>query len=436
VTYQEAIDYLYAQLPMFQRIGAAAYKPDLSNTIRLCKALNIPHQNLKCIHIAGTNGKGSTSHLLASVFQEAGYKVGLYTSPHLLDFRERIKINGKPISKKYVSDFTKKNENIFHIIQPSFFEMTVALCFNYFKDKKVDIAIIETGLGGRLDSTNVITPLMSVITNISFDHMHLLGNTLEKIAYEKAGIIKANIPVVIGEQQKETEKVFLTKAKEARAKIDFASKHIKLEAGKILHSNNRNLRSYKVKEGKRHYTVQSELCGAYQVKNIATVIKSIQVFTTAYTEYKISKSHIKNGIKNIVSNTGLLGRWQITGQKPLTICDTAHNEAGISLVIEQIKALKFKSLHFIIGMVNDKDVAKVLSMLPKRAIYYFTKADIPRAMEENELHRIAQTYGLKGKAYSGVKFAYQAAKSQAHSDDLIFIGGSTFTVADFLKLHA
>jgi dihydrofolate synthase / folylpolyglutamate synthase len=432
MTYQETLDYLYAQLPMFQRIGAAAYKPNLDNTIALCKALGNPEKKIPCIHIAGTNGKGSTSHLLASIFQEAGYKVGLYTSPHLIDFRERIKINGKPISKKYVIDFTKKSKALFEQIKPSFFEMTVGICFDYFKSKRVDIAIIETGLGGRLDSTNVIRPLLSVITNISFDHMHLLGDTIEKIAFEKAGIIKPHTPVVIGEREAKSAKVFIKRAKEEKAEIHFASDNYKLEALKLSYNKKNPFRKYEVIHGKKRYMIDSELSGNYQTKNLATVIKSLDVFKTSETSFSISNKNIYNGIRYVIKNTGLLGRWQIIHNKPLVICDTGHNEAGIRNITEQIKQCSYKNLHIVIGMVNDKDVSKVLSLLPKNAEYYFTKANIPRALDAKELQVIAQNYKLKGSIYKDVKSAYKAAKSKASRQDMIFIGGSTFVVADLL----
>jgi dihydrofolate synthase / folylpolyglutamate synthase len=436
MTYKATLDFLYAQLPMFQRIGAAAYKPDLSNTIALCKALKNPHENLKCIHVAGTNGKGSTSHMLASIFQEAGYKVGLYTSPHLLDFRERIKINGKPISKKFVVDFTQQNLKLFEKIKPSFFEMTVALCFQYFKEKKIDIAIIETGLGGRLDSTNVISPLLSVITNISLDHTNLLGNTIPQIAMEKAGIIKKNTPVVIGEKQNESNPVFLKTAEEKSAKLTFASLQYKIKANAIIYSKKQLKRNYLIQQNKNTFELKSELCGNYQSKNIATVLQSIASFKNIASEFKISKKNVLNGIENVITNTGLLGRWQITNTKPLTICDTGHNEAGIKEIVQQLKSIPYQQLHFVIGMVNDKDISKVLSLLPKTAIYYFTKAKIPRALDQKILQDLAKEKKLKGEIYKDVKTAYNAAKKAAKNKDLVFIGGSTFIVADFLKLKA
>jgi dihydrofolate synthase / folylpolyglutamate synthase len=433
MTYKATLQYLYAQLPIFQRIGAAAYKPDLSNTIALCQALNNPHENLKCIHVAGTNGKGSTSHMLASIFQEAGYKVGLYTSPHLLDFRERIKINGKPISKKFVINFTKKNKHLFEKIKPSFFEMTVGMCFHYFKEKKVDIAIIETGLGGRLDSTNVITPLLSVITNISLDHMNLLGDSIPKIAAEKAGIIKHHVPVVIGEKEKESAKVFIAKANASKTSIYFTSDAIKIKAEQLNYSK-KNLKRYYSIESDERIRLQSELCGNYQSKNIATVWQSISTFLHYNKTYTISKQQLVKGIENVISNTGLLGRWQKIKNKPLVICDTGHNEAGIKALVEQINEVPYKQLHFVIGMVNDKDISKILSLLPKKAIYYFTKAGIPRALDEKELAKKGASKSLQGKTYKNVKLAFKSALKNAKQKDLIFIGGSTFIVADFLNM--
>jgi dihydrofolate synthase / folylpolyglutamate synthase len=435
MTYQATLDFLYAQLPMFQRIGAAAYKPDLSNTIALCQALKIPHENLKCIHVAGTNGKGSTSHMIASIFQEAGYKVGLYTSPHLLDFRERIKINGKPISRKFVVNFTQQHLKLFEKIKPSFFEMTVALCFQYFKEKKVDIAIIETGLGGRLDSTNVIKPLLSVITNISLDHTQFLGNSITQIATEKAGIIKQNTPIVIGEKQNESSAVFLKTAQEKKAHLVFASQQYKIKAGDIIYSKRKLKRIYSVQQNKNIIKLKSELCGNYQSKNIATVLQSISSFQNIETKFKISKNNILNGIENVITNTGLLGRWQVVNAKPLTICDTGHNEAGIKEIVLQLKSIPYRELHIVIGMVNDKDITKVLSQLPKNAIYYFTKAKIPRALDPKTLQGLAKEKKLQGDIYQNVKTAYNSAKKAAKKKDLIFIGGSTFIVADFLKFN-
>jgi dihydrofolate synthase/folylpolyglutamate synthase len=401
--YQSTLDYLFSQLPMFQRVGASAYKADLNNTIELCKLLHNPQNKFKSIHIAGTNGKGSTSHMLASILQEAGYKVGLYTSPHLKDFRERVKVNGVMITEQDVVDFVIKHQSEFEKINLSFFEWTVGLAFDYFSKQQVDIAVIETGLGGRLDSTNVITPLVSVITNIGKDHTQFLGETLEKIASEKAGIIKVNIPVVIGETQQETKQVFIKKALENNAKIYFADK--------ILEN-----------------TYESDLKGIYQEKNKKTVLAAIQQLVEC--RFSISEDNIKKGLLGVVKNTGLLGRWQILSENPLTICDTGHNEAGIKEVLEQIALTKHDKLHFVFGAVNDKEIDSILAMLPKNAIYYFCQAKIPRALDVNVLYEKSKEFDLNGTKYESVEGAIIHAKSRALINDLVFIGGSTFVVAE------
>lgn len=422
-TYSAALNYMYNHLPMFQRIGSAAYKANLDNTWAICNLLNNPQQHFKSIHIAGTNGKGSTSHMLAAAFQEAGYKTGLYTSPHLKDFRERIKINGKMIPKKVVADFIESYQQDFNRIQPSFFEMTVGMAFQYFAEQKVDIAIIETGLGGRLDSTNVIEPLLSVITNISMDHMALLGNTLPLIAIEKAGIIKPMTPVIIGETQPEIKAIFTQKANENAAEIYFADKLFKVikdpksDSLQVFH----NTEMY-------YQKLNPQLKGIYQTKNIATVLQTIKLSNTL--GYKISKTQAKSAIQHVIDNTGLLGRWQILNKKPLCIADTGHNEAGIKMVLKQIKLTPHKQLHFVLSMVNDKDISKILSLLPKKAIYYFCKANIPRGLDATELASNAAQFQLNGKVYKNVKAAFLAAKKQAHNSDLVFVGGSTFTVAE------
>lgn len=421
---------MYSQLPMFQRIGTAAYKANLDNTITICKLLDNPENKFKSVHISGTNGKGSTSHMLASILQESGYKVGLYTSPHLKDFRERIKINGKEISKKYVTDFIQKHKNDFEKIKPSFFEMTVGLAFSYFAEKKVDIAVIEVGLGGRLDSTNVITPLLSVITNISYDHMNLLGNTLEKIAVEKAGIIKPYIPVVIGEKQKETKDVFVKISKEKKSKIIFAEDNFALK--KIAHTQQKG-KLYLAGDLYKNKKIliknlNCELLGLYQQKNICTVTCAAKELNNI--GLKISLKNISTGIKKVVTNTGLNGRWQILSKAPLTIADTGHNEAGIKEVLYQIKNTPHKKLHFVLGMVNDKDISKILKLLPKNVIYYFCKPNIPRGLDTTILENQATVYKLKGKSFLTVKKAVSAAKINADKKDLVFIGGSTFVVAE------
>ena len=413
---------------MFQRIGSAAYKADLNNTIAICKLLGNPEDKFRSIHVAGTNGKGSTSHMLASILQSAGLKVGLYTSPHLKDFRERIKINGELISQNYVIDFVEKNRSEFEIIQPSFFEMTVGLAFDYFASEKVDIAVIEVGLGGRLDSTNVITPEVSVITNISLDHIALLGNTIEKIAEEKAGIIKPGIPVVIGESQLGSKSVFIIKAKINNSSITFADElfetsNVQYKAGYLQMDIEKNdVLIYK--------NLESELRGMYQRKNIATVLCTVELLKQR--GFELNDCVVRKGIRNAISYTGLLGRWQVLSEDPLVIADTAHNEAGINEVLHQIKNTPHKQLHFILGMVNDKEIAKILQMLPSNAIYYFCKANIPRALAAEELAEQAKTAGLKGTIHSSVADALVAAKKIAGSEDVIFIGGSTFTVAEVI----
>lgn len=429
MNYKETLAYLFSQLPMFQRIGAAAYKANLDNTIAICNLLHNPQNAFKSIHVAGTNGKGSTSHMLASILQEQGYKVGLYTSPHLKDFRERIKINGKMIARKYVVNFVEQHKSNFEKIKPSFFEMTVGLAFSYFAEKKVDIAIIEVGLGGRLDSTNVITPLVSVITNISFDHVALLGDTLEKIASEKAGIIKSRIPVVIGETNIKTKRVFISKANQEKSSIFFADQYYKCirPRNKFIGSNV-VLEIDVVGKEKSFKALQTPLSGHYQKKNILTVLKAIDQLNEI--GFNISEKSIRKGIYNVVANTGLLGRWQVLNKKPLIIADTGHNVAGIKEVLQQLKHMKYDRLHMVIGMVNDKDISNVLILLPKQANYYFTKASIPRALDEKELMNKANLLKLKGNSYTTVKQAIRDAKQHLKKNDLLFIGGSTFIVAE------
>ncbi len=457
MNYQQTLDYLYAQLPMFQRIGSAAYKNNLDNTIAICKLLGNPENKFKSVHIAGTNGKGSTSHLLASILQSAGYKVGLYTSPHLKDFRERIKINGEMIPQQYVVDFVETYKTDFEHIQPSFFEMTVGLAFDYFVSQKTDIALIEVGLGGRLDSTNVIHPELSIITNISFDHTALLGNTLEKIATEKAGIIKPETPVIIGETQTEIKNIFLEKAKLNNTTLIFADEIYK--AVNLKHVNNDKLllsmditppappdlpegeemeahpNPPKGREGLRsggaiYSNLQSELLGFYQQKNIPTVLCAVELLNEK--GFNVSEKNIRDGIKNVVTQTGLLGRWQILSQQPLVIADTGHNEAGIKEVLNQINKTPHQQLHFVLGMVNDKEISTILSLLPKDARYYFCAANIPRALKAEDLGKQAKVAGLTGTIYNSVANALVAAKKNANTTDLVFIGGSTFTVAEIV----
>jgi dihydrofolate synthase/folylpolyglutamate synthase len=429
MNYQQTLDYLYTQLPMFQRIGSAAYKANLDNTIAICRLLGNPENKFQSIHIAGTNGKGSTSHFIASILQSAGLKVGLYTSPHLKDFRERIKINGEMIPQQYVVDFVEKHKNNFEKIQPSFFEMTVGLAFDYFAFQQVDLAIIEVGLGGRLDSTNVISPICSVITNISFDHSALLGDTLQKIAVEKAGIIKSETPIIIGETQEKIKNVFLEKAKQKNSPIIFADE--KYKTINVRHINNGKLFLSMdiLKQAETGcFHINSELLGLYQQKNIPTVLCTIDLLNE--NGFHISAKNIFDGIKNVVTQTGLLGRWQILSQNPLVIADCGHNEAGIKEVINQIENTPHRHLHFVLGMVNDKDISTILNLLPKDASYYYCEANIPRALNADELAKQAKKIGLNGKVYESVKTALTAAKNKAQLNDLIVIGGSTFTVAE------
>ena len=424
MNYQETLNWLFSQLPMYQREGQAAYKANLDNTLALDEYFKHPHTLFKTIHVAGTNGKGSVSHMLASILQEAGYKTGLYTSPHLKDFRERIKINGEMVSEQYVIDFVEDNKELFAQIHPSFFEMTVAMAFKYFADQQVDIAVIEVGLGGRLDSTNIISPLASVITNISFDHMALLGNTLEKIAGEKAGIIKSGIPAIVGIRDKEYDYVFEERAASVNTTLSFAGEQWKVE------KNPEGNYHLKRSSGEEFCNLSCELKGDYQRKNIPTVLETIPALRAAGLQ--ITDEQVRTGISRVITNTGLHGRWQTLAQSPLTICDTGHNIDGITEIVQQLQKCQYERLHFVIGMVNDKDVDHVLCILPKDAIYYFTKASIPRAMNEEILAEKARTAGLHGTCYPTVATAYEAARQNATKQDMIYIGGSTFVVAEVL----
>lgn len=428
MNYQETLKYLYDQLPIFTRIGAAAYKEDLTNTIALCNALNNPQNSFKTIHIAGTNGKGSTSHLLASILQEKGLKVGLYTSPHLKDFRERIKVNGEMIDEQTVVDFVKNYQLLFDEVKPSFFEWTVALCFQYFAAQKVDIAIIETGLGGRLDSTNIIQPLLSVITNIGWDHTDLLGDTLPKIAFEKAGIIKKNVPVVVSESSQEVDAVFVNKAHEQTSKLVFAENQFTItKFEEVLEGVNF---SYLNQANRTEKETICPLAGIYQKHNFIGVLAACEELNLL--GFDISEHQIHNGFKNVIKNTNLMGRWQQIGNYPKIICDTGHNVNGIAFVVRQIAMQQFQHLHMVIGMVKDKEITKVLSLLPKNASYYWCKAQLPRALNEVELKQQASTFGLNGKSYETVMQALEAAKQNAQPNDFIFVGGSTFVVAEVL----
>jgi dihydrofolate synthase / folylpolyglutamate synthase len=431
MNYKETLEYLYSQLPMYNRIGAAAYKADLTNTLLFCKILGDPQNSFPSIHIAGTNGKGSVSHMLASILQESGFKVGLYTSPHLKDFRERIRINGKMIPRIAVTHFVSEHIQDVERIRPSFFEMTVGMAFDHFRKEKIDIAVVEVGLGGRLDSTNIITPLLSIITNISFDHKQFLGDSLEAIAAEKAGIIKEGIPVVVGETQPETKRVFDRVAATNKARIIYADA---LFSGRIIppskaESTSLHMDIFRKKKIFRK-NLSTPLSGHYQLKNIITVLAACEELQKgAFTPHPDS---VIDGIRNVVVNTGLQGRWQILSYDPLTICDTGHNQGGINEVLLQLQKTPHKRLHIVFGMVNDKDVGEILQLLPKEAHYYFCKADIPRGLDAVLLHDKALETGLRGKVYTSVKKAVSAAKRAADIDDLVFIGGSTFVVAEAL----
>lgn len=406
MTYQQTVDWMFNQLPMYQLQGASAYKKDLGNTLLLMDYLGHPEKKLQCIHVAGTNGKGSTSHMLASVLQEAGYKTGLYTSPHLKDFRERIKINGKDISESFVQEFIAKHRAFFEANDLSFFEMSVGLAFDYFCTENVDFAIIETGLGGRLDATNVIVPLVAAITNIGFDHVQFLGDTLELIAGEKAGIIKEKVPVVIGEYTIETKPVFLEKAKKEQAPIYFASELVTEDYA-------------------------SDLLGDYQFHNKKTVVQTLRVLQQTQLVV-VSESQLQNGLKHTVENTGLQGRWQQLGENPKIICDTAHNKDGLLAVMKQLTSQNYERLHVVFGMVNDKDLSQIIPILPKEALYYFCKPNSLRGLDENLLRNEALKYGRIGNAYDSVRTAYQAAKENANPNDMMYVGGSTFVVAEIL----
>ncbi|WP_019037613.1 bifunctional folylpolyglutamate synthase/dihydrofolate synthase [Psychroflexus tropicus] len=406
MTYIETLQWMFEQLPMYQRQGKTAFKKDLTNTIALAQQLGHPEQQFKSIHVAGTNGKGSVSHMLASILQSSGYKVGLYTSPHLKDFRERIKINGEQIQKEKVVEFISTHKEFLERNRLSFFEMTVGMAFDYFSKEQVDIAVIEVGLGGRLDSTNIITPLLSVITNIGLDHTEFLGHTLELIAGEKSGIIKPEIPVVIGETLEETKPVFIQKATQNNAPIHFAEDlECKLPA--------------------------CDLKGSYQQFNIRTCLKSIEVLNTLNC-WDISQQNIEKGLKSVVSSTQLRGRWEVLGQMPKIITDTAHNAEGLTLVLNQLTNESFENLHMVLGFVNDKDLNSILQLFPQNAKYYFSKPDVPRGLPAKDLHQQAKQQGLKGDVFLTVQDAFKAARQEASENDLIYIGGSTFTVAEIL----
>ena len=426
MTYKEATEYLFNSVPMFQNVGGAAYKEGLYNTKVLDAHFGHPHRHYKTIHVGGTNGKGSCSHTLAAILQAAGYKTGLYTSPHLTDFRERIRVNGQMIPKSEVVSFVENERTFFEPLHPSFFELTTALAFKYFAEAKVDVAVIEVGMGGRLDCTNIIEPDLSVITNISFDHTQFLGHTLVAIAGEKAGIIKTNTPVVVGETTDETRDVFLHKALEMNSAIRFAE-----EEHEICSSRMENgFRIYKT----LHWNeIKGELGGLCQEKNTATILAAVDELQKA--GYAIRPENVCMGFENVCELTGLRGRWQQTGTSPLVVCDTGHNTGGIAYIAAQLLNLNARQLHVIIGMVNDKDIRGVLRLLPQSAIYYFTKASVKRALDEHKLQELAREEGLEGSAWENVACAWKAARQNAKAEDAIFIGGSTFIVADFLTLQ-
>ena len=432
MTYSATLNYLYKQLPMFHRLGAIAYKADLNNTNNICKFLNYPEKKFKSVHIAGTNGKGSSSHMLAAILQTCGYKVGLYTSPHLLDFRERIRVDGKMIPKNYIVNFVEKHKINFEKIKPSFFEWTVGLAFDFFRNEKVDIAIIETGMGGRLDSTNVIKPLVSLITNIGMDHTNILGDTLKKIAIEKAGIIKKSIPIVISERQDKIVNVFIQKAKKENAKLFFAQDEF-ISFFHLVKEKTADICVTRKSNGEFEVYVL-DLLGKYQLKNLPGVLQVLEILKNK--KFKISTSQVKKALLNVVKHTGLRGRFEILQKTPKVICDIGHNAEGIVEVLEMISKIEYNKLHIIFGVVNDKDVSNMLKLLPqKNTQYYFTKANIPRALNEKHLKKMGNQFGLKGKKYSTVKEALTHAKKLANKNDLIFIGGSTFVVGEALEFY-
>jgi len=431
LNYSETLEILFTRLPMFQRSGPAAYKNNLENTLLLDEYYGHPHKCFKTIHIAGTNGKGSVSHMLASVLQSAGYKTGLYTSPHLKDFRERIRINGEMISERDVVEWVDKyriNSEVWKI-EPSFFELTVAMAFDYFAENKVDIAVVEVGLGGRLDSTNIITPEVSIITNIGLDHTDLLGDTLQLIASEKAGIIKQKIPVVIGKSQKEIKAVFSAIAGSKNAPLYFADEEYKADYS-MIGMDGKQVVSMEKNGQKKYPELKLDLTGIYQLENLPAVLKTFDILNEK--GWNIGSDDIYDGLQSTIKRTSLRGRWEVIGNNPLIICDTGHNEDGMRKVVKQIENTAFQILHFIFGTVSDKNPEKILQILPKNALYYFTRADIPRAMNEKDLAKKAAETGLRGDSYSSVKDALNAAKSKASVNDLIFVGGSTFVVAEIL----
>ena len=425
MSYQETIEYLFNSAPLFQHVGGDAYKEGLSNTHKLDEHFGHPHRKFRTIHVGGTNGKGSCSHTLAAILQSAGYKVGLYTSPHLVDFRERIRVDGKMVSEEYVIRFVEEHRTFFEPLHPSFFELVTAMAFNYFAESKVDVAIVEVGLGGRLDCTNIITPDLSIITNISFDHTQFLGDTLAKIASEKAGIIKEGVPVVIGECTDETRPVFIEQAKKSSSPI------ILSDESSLVISSESNINNTRIYQTKPYKNLLGELGGLCQEKNTNTILTAITQLNDL--GYNLSEENVRKGFANVCELTGLMGRWQKLNNCPTLICDTGHNVGGISYIINQLKQQSYKRLHIVMGMVNDKDVSGVLAMMPKEAIYYFTKASVKRALNEDQLSTLGKAYSIHGMSYSDVIAATRAALEAATEDDFIFVGGSSFIVADLLN---
>ena len=424
MTYTETVEYLFNSTPMFQNVGSEGYKEGLDNTITLDNHFDNPHKKFKTIHIGGTNGKGSCSHTIAAILQSAGYKVGLFTSPHLVDFRERIRINGVMIPEQYVVDFVENEKDFFEPLHPSFFELTTALAFKYFAENNVDIAVIEVGLGGRLDCTNIISPILSVITNIGFDHIQFLGNTLEKIASEKAGIIKNNTPAVIGETTPETRTVFIQKATSTNSAIYLAEENDIILSHQ--HSHNGGI-DY---ETKTYGAIHGELSGLCQIKNTATILTAINIL--AKIGLAIQPENIIEGFKHVCELTGLRGRWEKIDENPITICDTGHNVNGLEYIVRQLQQQKYEKLHIVFGMVNDKDIEGVLSIMPKDATYYFCQASVKRAMPSQQLKTLAEAHELKGNTFANVLDAYNSARQNASQNDFIYIGGSSFIVADLI----
>ena len=432
MNYKETVQYLFLQLPMFQKVGTSAFHYKLDKTLHIANLLGNPHHRLKFIHIAGTNGKGSVAHFLASILQEAGYKTGLYTSPHLYDFRERIKINGQMIGKEEVTNFVATYKSVLEPVQASFFEYSFGMALNHFASHKVDIVVLETGMGGRLDSTNIVTPLLSIITNIGMDHTAFLGNTLTQIAGEKAGIIKRNVPVIIGETQKETQGVFITAAKKNKSPLVFADQILEARNVKTTFEKDRFILRLDIYEKEESlYHISSKLAGDYQKKNIITTLVAARQL--ASSGFRLSGKNITEGIYNVVENTGIKGRWQVLASTPLVITDTAHNKEGLKIVVDQLKKLNYNTLHIIFGTVKDKDTDAVLALLPKDARYYFCKAGVPRAMDEKILSEKAENYNLKGTSFPSVISAYQQTLKSASAHDVIFVGGSTFVAGELLE---